>query len=476
MKGEDAQTFYSETATSPSATVKMQFYRQVDESNPVTAKELQAAFLHVAEVSARMRMRVLRVPFGLHHPVWIEDPMYDAENHVQRVCLPYPGDKKTLCEFVGFVMSQPMDMNRPLWETWIVEGLENDQLATLTKIHHALGDGSMTAKLIAEAHRPDFDAAMAQSASRFYNPEAIPGRIRLFGEAILDLAKSYIFEFPGHLKRYFDARANMIAVTREKKGTLGAFDGPHTILNDKGSQHRTYHYEELPFGEFKSLAQQLGGTINDLVLTIISEALRQYLLERNALPQKPLVLTVPVSTRRNKETAELEVTNTIMMNNRVSHALVTFDLNIENIIDRYKSIQASSRKAVNIVRESEGRRIDDWYEFLPEAFFHALNGYLARRQRRKENPFLNTGISNVPGPREKLYFCEGRLEMTKLLSCGHLVDCVSLNATVWSYVDKLYFSFYCRKEIIPNPEELGSHMLAAYTKLKSVINQPVQKK
>ena len=463
MKGADAHMIYGETVTSPATTLKITIYDQVDNDNPATAADLRRAWHKVARITPRLSMRVIQVPLGLNHPVWVEDPFYNPDNHIQLISLPKPGDKQALCDFVSFIMSQPMDMNRPLWETWIVDGLENNQLAAFTKVHHALADGSVTARLITEIHEKHLSDGPDESLPREKTTAPIPGKLALARDAIIDMLTSYVTELPGHIQRYVSARQSKQEVERLKKDSLGAFDAPFTILNEIGSQHRAYYYEELPFAEFKALSRQWNGTINDLVVVMMSEMLRRYLLARDALPSDPLVIAIPVSTRPREGREGPEVTNTNMFNNRMALAYVTLDLGIEDIRERFDAAQASCRKAVEIVRLSGGRRVDDWYDFLPRAFPRLTGSVMKWRQKRGLGPMFNTGISNVPGPRQELLICNGKLRLDKLLSCGHLFDFLSLNATVWSYKDKLFFSFYCRKEIIPEPRELGNYLLEAYS-------------
>lgn len=462
LRGGDAQTIYNETPTSPFVTLKAMIYEPVDPDSPASVEELEAFICRgiAGWVRKGLGLRILRVPFDLHHPVWVEDPNFCLNDHIHHIALPSPGDKQSLCNFISYVMSMPLDPNRPLWDSWIVEGLEGGRIAWVCKMHHVLGDGLMSAGHIENIHRQDTAQVVPPTPAEISLAGAgtLPGKRQLIWGAMKDLARSYTLEFPRYYRQFRQARA---ARSKEPvEGAYGAMMAPYTFINQFGGPYRIYRYETFSLAEIKALSRRLDCTINDLVLALCSEALRRYMIEIEPLPDTPLVVVMPVGSRGDD--VRPTFLNTEIMNNSVSIAFVPLDLQIESFVERLESIKRGSRAAIEQLRRTRGARMENIADFLPGSFFRLVNWVLARRQRRKLNPLANSAISNVPGPREALYACDGKLKMVELLSCGNLVDGAALGITVWSYLDTLCFSCFFRKGTMPAPEKFTAQLLKAY--------------
>ena len=460
LRGSDAQFIYNESPTSPFATLKVMIYEPVDPADRPTFAEL-AGFIQRGLSSLGRRglpFRVLRVPFDLHHPLWVMDPHFSIEDHFHHVVLPPPGDKAALCTFISHVLGMPLDPNRPLWHAWIVEGLDNGRIAIVAKLHHVLADGQLSAQAIAQIHRQgDEPEQPVPTAGR----QKLPGNLHLTGQALVDLMKSYTVEFPSHY-RQMRARHKASRTMRqaEKKPSCGPFSAPYTFLNGPGGQYRLYRYEMLPLGEAKRLAKALGCTLNTLVMGLCSEALRRYFLAVADLPREPLVTVMPVAVTRAEDGEHFLTTD--RMNNSVAVTFVPLDLSIRDFRERLSAINAGTTEALYHVRATDGARIDNLADYLPGSFFRLLNAWQSWRQKRQKSPLANLSISNVPGPREPIYACNGRLKMVELLSAGNLADAVNLTVTVWSYLDNLCFSCLYRKGAIPEPERFNRYLAEIY--------------
>jgi diacylglycerol O-acyltransferase len=405
---------------------------------------------------------ITHYPDQYHHPVWVKDPNFSLDDHIHHIALPSPGDKQSLCSFISYVMSIPLDPNRPLWDSWIVEGLEGGRIAWVCKMHHVLGDGLMSAQHINNIHQqlPDEERSTTSTLPETFAPgaETLPGTRQLILGALKDLARSYTLEFPRYFRQFRQARA---ARNKEPvEGAYGPMEAPYTFINQSGGPYRTYRFETFSLEEFKALSRRLDCTINDLVLAVCSEALRRYIIEIEPLPATPLVAVMPVGNRGDD--VHPKFLNTEILNNSVSIAFVPLDLQIESFVERLESIKRGAKAAMEQTRRTKGTRIENIADFLPGSLFRVLNWILARRQSRKLNPLASAAISNVPGPREALYACDGRLKMVDLLSCGNLVDSSALGITVWSYLDKLCFSCFFRKGTMPTPEKFTLHLREAY--------------
>lgn len=474
FRGHDAQFLYNESATSPFVTLKVMIYEPVTPGDTPSFNEFkQFIAAGVSDwINRGLGMRVLRIPFDLHHPVWIQDKNFCLDNHIHHIALPEPGGKEDLCDFISYIMSHPLDPNRPLWDSWLVRGLEGGKIAWVCKMHHVLADGMMSADHIVNLHKRDAESPAKSSFSSadyvFKHAPNMPSMPRLIWDAIIDLAKSYTLEFPTYYRNFKKAKEANAALTNRVTPAYGPFDAPYTMLNTPGGQYLRYRYESFSLNEFRALSKKLGCTINNLVLALCSEALRNYIVKYEPLPQTPLVIIMPVSNRGDDINPHF--LNSEIHNNSVSLAYVPLDLRIEDFLLRLQSIKEGSDLAMAEVRQTKGQRMENFADFMPGSFFRLLNWIFAYRQKHKKNPISSCSISNVPGPKEELYACNGRLKMSNLLSCGNLGDPTSLGITVWSFEDNLNFSCFFREGAIPNPEKFTKYLQQAYQLAQSVAD------
>lgn len=449
LRGSDAQTIYTETTSSPFVTLKVMIYEPVNSDDVPTYDEIKQFIKSGIRgwCDQGMSMRVVRVPFDLHHPVWVSDPNFNLDDHIHNVALPYPGDNEKLCEFISYILSMPMDPLRPLWDSWIVEGLDGGRIAWFCKVHHVHADGMMSADQIVRLHRQNSSAEMSEVP---YSIAVAPNKISLISDAIVDLIKSYTVELPGIFRVLKNGRKSSRAINFDVdiKELPKAFGAPYTVLNAPGGHYRRFEYHTFSLQNFKNLAARYGCTINTLVLSIVSEVLRRYFLEiGEKIPDSPLVVVMPVGKKKIENSKVF--LNTEIHNNNVALAFVSLDLQIESFSERLNSIRRASDLAMQHVKHTDGRRIDNVSDYLPGILFRLLNKYISRRQRLRRSLLANTSISNVPGPKDQLFACDGRMRLIDLLSCGNLMDINAMGVTVWSYMDKLSFNLLFRKGVLP---------------------------
>jgi diacylglycerol O-acyltransferase / wax synthase len=455
LRGSDAYTIYSGTHSSPFVTMKTAIYKPVDPEDIPHVSDIRrfvkaGMALHGSKGAG---MRVMRVPLDIHHPVWVSDPEFSIDDHIYHIILPSPGNKAQLCDFISDLMGRPLDPNRPLWEAWIVDGLEDGRIAVVAKNHHVLADGMTTANIIARSHMKT-DATDAAATAMVAEP--IPGKARLMWDALLDLGRSYTVELPAYYQHLKQAREGSRSLKAAGDDAPAPFTAPHTVLNEQGGRYRTYRYEMASLAELKAVSKKLDCTLNTLVMGICAEALRRYLLDVDSLPESPLIVGMPMGDQGGANLKSL--LHSDIHNNSLAVAFVPLDLTIADFEDRLQAIKRGSAAGIDSVRRSNGRRFDNYLDFLPGTFIRLLNSMMDLRQSKKQGPYVNLPISNVPGPRGTLYAVDGRLELVELLSTGNLMDVGALNITVWSYVDNLCFSCYYRKGAMPDPEKLNTYL------------------
>jgi WS/DGAT/MGAT family acyltransferase len=401
------------------------------------------------------RRRLVDVPFGLHHPVWIEDPDFDLEYHVRRAALPAPGGKAELAAFAAAVMSQPLDHSRPLWEMHVVEGLEGGLVASVVKTHHSAIDGVAGTELAAMLL--DIEPAPApRDIADDWTPEPRPSDLQLVADAMADLAVQ-----PARVARAVRRLAERsVGVRRwsrrpESITLPGTMDAPHTILNTSITAHRRVAFTELALADIKTVKGALGGTVNDVVLATCAGALRAYLDKHGALPEQSLVAMVPISVRGEDDDA---------IGNHVTAMMAPLATDVADPVQRLHTITDATRDLKEREKAVGATSMTEWADVMSPSVA-ALAGRLASRLAIAEviQPPYNVTISNVPGPPIPLY-CAGA-QLTALYPLGPIPDGAALNITVISYLEHLFVGVLADRDAIPDVDTIADGLNEALAEL-----------
>ncbi|HEV2369254.1 MAG TPA: wax ester/triacylglycerol synthase family O-acyltransferase, partial [Acidimicrobiales bacterium] len=284
------------------------------------------------------RRRLVEIPFGLHHPLWIEDPDFDLDYHLRRAALPPPGDLRELARFSADVCSRQLDRSRPLWEMYVIEGLEDGMIGVVTKTHHAAIDGVSGAELTVNLLDVSPEPAPVPAELQTWKPDRVPTEFELLGYALASLARQ-----PVAAAKAARRTATMALTLRRRNRQPGVkpppapFSAPKTSLNQSITPHRQLGLTEVQLDEVKEIKNALGGTVNDVVLAACAGALRRYLDERGEQPDKSLVAMIPVSVRTEDQKGT--------MGNRVSSMLVSLATDVDDPVNRFHAIQEATRYA-----------------------------------------------------------------------------------------------------------------------------------
>ena len=444
LTGQDASFLYNETPRQHMHTLKISVL------DPSTVpggysfekvKETLAARLHLLPP---FRRKVVSVPFDLHHPLWVEDPDFDLDRHVKRTVLDPPGGREAFDAVISTIASGPLDRSRPLWEIWVVEGMEGGRVGFVAKIHHCAADGVMAAELLANVFDADPATLDAPPPAEEWRPDEVPSRGRLALDAIVDLLR-VVLGLPALLVRTF---RGLFAVARHKKAAPvsppAPFSGPNCSFNRALTPNRIFVTTSLPLSEVKDVKTGFGVTVNDVVLALCAGALRAYLDEKDELPSKPLVAGVPISTR--KPDAPLRA-------NSVSNMFTAVPVHLGDPAERVRAVHEVTKGAKEQFNLLGVDMLADWLELTPPrpyAAFIRLYGRLRLADRHR--PPINLVVSNVPGPQVPLYIAGARLEA--IYSMGPILENVGLNVTVWSYLDSLNFGIVGVREHVPDLRRL----------------------
>jgi WS/DGAT/MGAT family acyltransferase len=410
------------------------------------------------------RRRLVEIPFQIHHPLWIEDPDFDIDYHVRRAALPAPGGDQELAEFAAEVHSRPLDRSRPLWEMYVVEGLENGMIATVTKTHHAAIDGVSGAELTVNLLdlQPEPTPVPAELQEQ-WKADREPTDPELFLFAVNSLVRQPLKAVKA-ARRTVEMMWGLRQRNRrpEVNPPPAPFSAPRTSLNTSITPHRRFAFTQVSLDDVKQVKNALGGTVNDVVLALCSGALRQYFQDEGELPERGLVGMIPVSVRTEDQKGA--------MGNRVSSMLVSLATDVADPVDRLRVISDGTKHAKDQEKAISAEVLTDWTEFAaPAVAARAARLYSSMRLADRHNPFFNVTISNVPGPNFPLYSAGAR--MVAMYPMGPIADGGGLNITVMSYMGSMFFGLVACRETVPKVWNIAHYMNDALEELKKAADR-----
>jgi WS/DGAT/MGAT family acyltransferase len=402
------------------------------------------------------RRRLVEVPFGLDNPYWIEDPDFDIEFHVRELALPAPGDDRQLAVQAARLHARPLDRRRPLWETYLIHGLQGGRQALYTKVHHAAIDGvsgnDLLAALMDTAPQPP-EAEEPDS----WRPEAQPPTARLLARSAVSLATNpvraarvsagVVRSLPALLNSPARPRLPLIDrfVLRRGRGVILSAPpliAPATPFNKNIGPHRRWAFTSVPLAEVKAIKNAAGVTVNDVVMAMCAGALRTWLQKHDALPEGPLLAAVPVSIR----TEEQKGTH----GNRVSTVIAPLPTHLADPAGRLEAVHEAMRAAKEQHNALPAELLTDIAQFSMPALANQAYRLASRVRLLERVPPFNLFVSNVPGPTVDLYLCGARLDGVYPLSA--IADGQGLNVTVLGSNGKLNFGALADRDLVPDVE------------------------
>jgi len=395
----------------------------------------------------RYRQRVRFVPGGIGRPVWVDDPHFRLDYHVRHTALPPPGSVDDLRNLMGRLMSQELDRNRPLWETWVVEGLEDGTWAMISKVHHCMVDGISGTDLMAVVLDSERDAARVPIVD--WTPRPEPTDAELVAASFADTVTT-----PAELGRWARAvgrhpRRIASEVGEVVQGALSLGDRlrPNVELSIEGSigPHRRWTWARTTLDEIKEVRSAVGGTVNDVVLTAISRGYRDLLLARGEDVDDVVVRTlVPVSVRSLDDHSP---------SNQVSAMIAELPVGIADPVDRLAAIRSQMHDLKESHQAQAGTVIAGLADFTPPALLAVGLRTATSVLRRMPQRSVNTVTTNVPGPQVPLYAC-GR-EMLDYLPYVPVSHGVRTGVAILSYNRKVSFGVTGDWDSVPDLDVLA---------------------
>jgi WS/DGAT/MGAT family acyltransferase len=467
LSGLDASFLYMETPTQFGHVSSLSIFEKPDGPNYDAFSAWRAQIEKRLHTLEPLRRRLRNVPMNLDHPFWIDDPGFDLDFHVRNTATPPPGSDQQVTDLVARIIGRPLDRTRPLWETYVIEGLPDGRFGVLTKVHHSTIDGASGAELLTMMLDQSAEGDDVPPPEEEWNPAPEPSDTEVLARAGASLARKpgraillstrVIREFGKSTRNpALVAAANQVRsglrgplgallnIGRERspegetKGPLPSLSAPRTPFNAPITAHRRFAFRSTSLESVKGIKNALGATVNDVVMAVCAGGLRSWLEDHDALPDEPLNAMIPVSIRTGEETER--------WSNRVSGIFAVLPTDEPDPIKRVERVHEAMNNAKELFDAIPADSLTDFAQFPPPAVF-ARAVRLATRLAARNSPF-NVVISNVPGPREPLYAAGSRL--LHYYPVSTILDGQGLNITVQSYLDSLDFGLVSCRELVPD--------------------------
>jgi diacylglycerol O-acyltransferase / wax synthase len=424
--------------------------------------EMTESRLHVVP---RYRQKLAFVPFGQGRPRWVDDPHLNLRYHIRRTSLPRPGTEAQLRSLAGRVFSQPLDRDKPLWEMWLVEGVEDGpdgpRFAMLSKTHHALVDGISGVDIVSVLFDATPDPPEPPERPPRWMPRPEPSQAQLLGEALLERA-TVPAEAARSLRALFRAPRNVVRGAGESLVGVGAMawaglrPPPRSPYNTAIGPHRRYAWVRASLDDIKSIKNSLGGTVNDVVLASVAGALGRHMTRRGAKLPETLRALVPVSVRSDDERGAL--------GNRVAAMMAPLPVGEKDPRQRLAVIAAAMQGIKRSGQAVGAQVLTELSGFAPPTLM-AQGSRLVSTER-----FFNLVVTNVPGPQFPLYLM-GR-ELREINPMVPLAKGQALGIAIMSYNGRMNFGLLGDWDAMGDLDAFAADLEASLEELASAAGVP----
>ncbi|MFK7731869.1 MAG: wax ester/triacylglycerol synthase family O-acyltransferase [Pseudomonadales bacterium] len=438
----------------------------------VRFKEVLASFEQRLNKLPLFRTRLVQVPGDIDRPYWVEDKNFDVEFHLRHISLPKPGDWRQLWIQAARLHARSLDMSRPLWEAYIIEGLDNIEglpegaFAMYTKMHHSLVDGAGGASFMSALHdlepNPKYDPGSQQNTIIV---DRQPSDSELLARALLNRTTNSIGMLRSIGGTAIELAKYGVAVAKEEVPSPD-LAAPKTRFNRKVGPHRVAEAAVFELDHFKEIKTACGTTINDVALAIVGGALRRYLDRHGELPVDSLAASIPLNMRTRREQND--------ENNQVGSMFTELHTNIADPLARVTAVRESAKEAKEASESSplvEAMRVAG---FFSPAVSKSLASFWSKNQLSRFIPMnTSTVVTNVPGPNFPLY-CAGA-EMVRYHGLGLLTPGCGLFHTIFSSNGKVSITILADRAAVPDPEFYAQCLRHSFEEMYlAAVGSPVE--
>lgn len=405
----------------------------------------------------RLRWRPVEVPGGLHHPMWVNDPNFNISRHLYRSKIAAPGGQLEMDQAIAEIASIQLPRDRPLWETWLLEGLADGGVVLVTKIHHSLADGVASATMLGKvmALEPDQDDLNAPNPA--WVPEPIPSRRRLIRQALRDQGEQLGVLGP-LVQRTVKGSVNVLQNIKHRAAAVPyPFMTPRTVFNRTLSARRSFATTSLPVAELKAVKNAARVTLNDVVLATVAGSLDRFFEARGETLSRPLIVSVPMAVAAPGNAPRES-------GNRVANLFTSLCNDVRDPLERLQRIHAVTTQSKDVQQQLGIETMLDWSEAAPAALYRwVLGAFSLSGLSDVMPPPANLIVSNVRGPDHPLYVAGARLRT--IYSVGPAIEGIGLNITGWSYCGDLAVALIADADAIPDPHLITNALRPALNDL-----------
>jgi len=471
LSGSDAFFLYSDKPGQHQHISTIYLY------DPSTAPGRKVDFLTILEhvrdrigTSRIFRQRLVDVPLSLDYPYWIHDKHFDLEFHVRHIALPHPGDWRQFCILASRLHARPVDLKRPVWEMYVIEGLDNvawlpkGSFAVLVKVHQAAID---------DVTEDDFTVALhdlaaipeTEETKRRWFSEQEPGSGQLLAMAWFNNAIKLIESGQSLLDRL-----PIVGSRRVDPDDILHFDdedAPKTRFDDRISPHRVLAPFTFEIAEMETISKAVpDASLNDVVLAVCSGALRRYLIAKNELPEKSMYALVPLHVHDEGDEG--------IPGHRVQLIRIRLMTDIDDALERLASLrdEMAHSQALQPISADELMEMQDVLPSTAMVFAaKTISARMGPGKRYRENH--NTVISIHPGPTKPLYLCGAQL--VGYTGMAALMDNLGLNHTATTYDGKLTIAPVCDRRMMPDPALYFECLRGSFCELRDAAKSAVSR-
>jgi WS/DGAT/MGAT family acyltransferase len=428
---------------------------------PPTYAEIEALFAAKLPLLPRYRQVVREAPLWLGAPTWVDCANFALSDHLRHTALPRPGNGTQLDTLVGRLMSQQLDRSRPLWETWIVEGLTRDRWAMVNKVHHCMVDGIAGTDLLTTML--DLSPESVDAPPDSWTPASAPQRLGPLTTAVTAaprLAIAGVRQLAGGLRA---PRATTVGAVRRLHGLLGfaelARPSARSSLSGRIGTARCWGRATIGLDEVRAIRRELGGTVNDIVLAAVTRGFRDHLISRGETPTKHTVRTlVPVSVRAGRQRG--------LADNRITAMVAELPVHLSDPAARLAAVRAELERLKASGEAEAGVFVTEFAKYLPPVVVNAG----LRAAFRVPQPFIVTVATNVPGPMKPLYAAGRRLR--ELYPYVPIADRLRIGVAISSYAGVLYFGVTADRDSIHDVDALTAGIEDGLRELVQLVSAP----
>ncbi|MEH6586152.1 MAG: wax ester/triacylglycerol synthase family O-acyltransferase [Halioglobus sp.] len=447
LTGLDASFLYLETPSVPMHIAGLGIYDQS------TAPGGKLRFKEIVDNIHRrilelptMTQRLVTVPFGMDHPYWVTDGTFDPEFHIRHIALPKPGDWRQLCIQVSRINARPLDRDRPLWEIYIIEGLDNVEgvpegsFAMFSKVHHAAVDGTSSVEMSVAMHDLTADYKRSNKAP-IVRLDNTPGTAELVARSTLNNIRTP-FHFVSVARNTIPGFAK--AALNLGRGKLHRVkDIPRTRFNGTVSPHRVFDAINVSLDDVKAIKNSVpGATVNDAAIAIVGGAMRKYLKHHEELPETSLAAMAPINVRSDAD---------VNGGNIVSAMTVKIRSDIADPRERLQAVHEGTRDAKEFTHAVGAKAMTDYTNMMPAKLVSEAARLSSRLGLANHmSPQYNCVITNVPGPPVPIFSTGAR--MVASYGTGPVTDGLGLFHAIGSYCGQFVISATCCRVMMPDPE------------------------